>query len=76
MTALLAALFAHPISLTGVQHALLLLPLCLSVSVVYKTVRCSEVREIPAASLVLWVTMVTGMSAVAVGLYLLFMLVA
>ncbi len=38
--------------------------------------RCSEVREIPAASLVLWVTMVTGMYAVATGLYLFFMLVA
>ena len=76
MTGLLAALFTTPITMTGFQHALLMLPLCLSISVVYKTVRCEEVREIPLASLVLWVTMVAGMYAVAVGLWLLFLLAA
>lgn len=76
MTGLLAALFTTPITLTGWQHALLLLPLCLSISVVYKTVRCDEVREIPLASLVLWVTMVAGMYAVAIGLWLLYLLTA
>ncbi len=59
------------IPLTGFQHALLLLPLCLSVSVVYKAVRCPNIREIPLASLVLFVTIVFGMYAVAVGLWLL-----
>jgi len=76
MTGLLAALFTTPITLTGWQHALLLLPLCLSISVVYKTVRCDEVREIPLASLVLWVTMVAGMYAVGIGLWLLYLLTA
>ena len=76
MTGLLAALFTTPITMTGFQHALLMLPLCLSISVVYKTVRCEEVREIPLASLVLWVTMVAGMYAVGIGLWLLYLLTA
>ncbi|MHC4065798.1 MAG: hypothetical protein ACYSUQ_10580 [Planctomycetota bacterium] len=75
MSGLLNDLFATPITTTGFQHALLLLPLCLSIAVVYKTVRCAEVREIPLASLVLWVTMIGGMYAVGIGLWLLFLLV-
>lgn len=76
MTALLATLFLHPVTMTGLQHALLLGPLCLSIAVVYKTVRCADVREIPLASVVLWVTMILGMYAVGVGLWLLYLLVA
>ncbi len=74
MTAVLAALFTNPITLTGIQHAVLLLPLSLAISVVYKTVRCDHVREVPAASLVLCVTIVLGMYAVGVGLWLLHLL--
>jgi hypothetical protein len=71
VTALLAGLFTIPIMLTGFQHALLLLPLSLAVAVVYKTARCEHIREIPVASAVLCVTIVVGMYAVGVGLWLL-----
>ncbi len=74
MSAVLAGLFATPIMLTGIQHALLLLPLSMSVAVVYKTSRCEHVRQIPLASLVLCVTIVLGMYAVGVGLWLLHLL--
>ncbi len=74
MTTVLASIFVTPIFMTGPQHALLLLPLCLSIAVVYKTTRCAEVREIPVASLVLWVTIVLGMYAVGVGLWALSLL--
>ena len=76
MTAVLASIFTTPIFMTGHQHALLLLPLCLSIAVVYKTSRCADVRDIPLTSLVLWATIVLGMYAVGVGLWALSLLLA
>ena len=76
MTTLLAAIFSTPGFMTGRHHALLLLPLCLSVAVVYKTTRCPEIRQIPLASLALWITIVLGMYAVGVGLWALSLLMA
>ena len=70
MTVLPGALFTSPIALTGFQHALLLVPLCLAVAVVYKTVRCEKIREIPPASALLCVTIIAGMYAVGVGMWL------
>ncbi len=49
-----------------------MLPLCLSIAAVYKTTRLEDVRAIPAAALVLWVTIVLGMCAVGLGLWALF----
>ena len=76
MSVIVAAIFTTPVLMTGHQHALLLLPLCLSIAVVYKTTRCPDVRDIPVASLVLWVTIVVGMYAVGVGLWALSLLLA
>ncbi len=71
MTALCAGLFTVPITLSGPQHAALLVPLSMAIAVVYKTIRCEHVRQIPGAALVLCVTIVLGMYAVGVGLWLL-----
>ena len=71
MTVTLAGLFATPIRLTGFEHALLLVPLSLAIAVVYKTVRCERIRDIPLASVVLCVTIIAGMYAVGIGLWLL-----
>ena len=75
-TVLAHTLFVDPISLVGWQRMLLLLPLCLAISVVYKTTKCDHVREVPLASLVLWVTIVIGMYAVGIGLQLVYSLLA
>ena len=72
MTTTLVALFTTAIELTGPQRFLLMLPLCLSVAVVYKTMRMEDVRAIPAASLILWATIVLAMCAVGVGLWAVF----
>ena len=72
MTATLSALFTNAIDLTGTQRFLLMLPLCLSIAVVYKTTRLEDLRAIPAAALALWVTIVLGMCAVGLGLWALF----
>ena len=51
---------------------LMLLPLCLAVSVVYKTTRCERLRDIPKAALVSWVTIVLGMYVVGIALLLVY----
>ncbi len=73
-TALLASLFRTAMDLSGGQRFLLMLPLCLSVAIVYKTTRSESVREVPAAVLVLWVTILLGMYAVGFGLWATFSL--
>ena len=72
MTDWLSTVFVHPIDVGGWQRGALLWPLCLAVSIVYKTTKCRNVRQIPLASLILWVTIVLGMYAVGVVLLILY----
>jgi len=72
MTGILAAIFTSAIPLTGPWRLVFMLPLCLSIAVVYKTTRCEDLRQLPLAALALWVTIVLGMFAVGLGLWLLF----
>jgi len=58
--------------LSGRERLALMLPLCLSVAIVYKTTRCEKVSDIFAATAVLWITIVLGMIAVGVGLWAVF----
>lgn len=71
MTLLILGLFSSPILLSGMQRMLLILPLCLSISVVYKTIRCERLADMPVAAMGLWVTIILGMYAVGVGVWLL-----
>jgi len=70
------ALLLTPVHITGWQHMLMLVPLCLSISIVYKTIRCRALSEVPVASLTLCATIVLSMYAVGVGVWLLFLLLA
>lgn len=72
----LGTLFITPISLTPRTQLVFLLPLCLAVSVVYKTTRCERLREIPLAAAVSWITIVIGMYLVGAALMLLYELAA
>ena len=72
MMEMLATFMIHPLQLTRVQQMMLLLPLCLCVSVVYKTTKCTNVRAIPLAAVVSWITIVIGMYAVGVTLLLIY----
>lgn len=69
---ILAVLIRDPMVLTRTEQALLLLPLCLAVSVVYKTTKVAELRQLPAAIVVSWTTIVLGMYGVGIGLYLVY----
>jgi hypothetical protein len=64
------------VTLTGWQHMLMLVPLCLAISIVYKTLKCENLREVPIASIVLCITIVVGMYAVGVGLWAVYLLLA
>ena len=73
----LLALFTMPVSeLSGWQRAGLLLPLTASISIIYKTLKCQTVREIPAASFLLWITIVAGMYLVGFALMIIYEILA
>lgn len=76
MSAWLLAWLTTPVQLIGLQRLLLLVPLCLSISIVYKTTRCERLGEIPQAALALWLTILGGMIGVGVLMWLAFMLLA
>jgi len=69
-------LFLTGLELSGRQRLLFMLPLCLSIAVVYKVTRTANLRDVPMASLTLWVTIVLGMFAVGVGLWAVFVIMA
>ena len=75
MSALLGNLFVHPVTVTGWEQTAMLFPLCLAIAVVYKSTKCERPREVPLASLILWVTIVVGMYAVGIGLWGLYLIV-
>lgn len=54
-------MFVEPITITGVWRLVMLVPLALMVSVVYKTIRCSQLSAVPLASLKLCTMIVGGM---------------
>ena len=72
MTAIYLAVFTTAIELSGPQRLFMMLPLCLSVAIVYKTTRCTSLKEVPSSAILLWVTIVLSMLGVGVGLWLLF----
>jgi len=76
VTDLIGQLFVTPVSLTGVQKLLLMLPLCLSIAIVYKATRCERLSELPRAVLGLWITIVVGMFTVGAGLWIVDLLMA
>ncbi len=74
MTPVIAGLFTTAMELQVGLRAFMILPLCLSIAVVYKTLRVSDLRKVPLASIVLWITIVISMYVVGVGLWAVFSL--
>jgi len=69
----LLASFFNP--MTFDSHRLwMLLPLTLAVAIVYKATRLENIRALPVAATLLWLTIIAGMLAVAVVLYLIIFL--
>ena len=76
LTGWVDSLFMKPISITGIWHLLMLVPLSLSVSIVYKTIRCPRLSAVPLASLVLCLIILAGMMSIGVALQIIFHLLA
>jgi len=66
---LLATMFIEAITVTGRWRMALIVPLCLAIAIVYKTIRCKKLSAIPRAVGPLWITILLGMYAVAIGLW-------
>ena len=54
-------LFVKPMTITGIWRLAMLVPLAMSVSVVYKTIHCRHLSSVPLASLKLCFMIVVGM---------------
>lgn len=76
MSEYLPDLFIEPMRITGIGRLLMLVPLALSISIVYKTIRCDRLSAVPAASLSLCFLIVAGMLLIGVFLLVLFLLLA
>jgi len=70
------AMLVMSAQITGVQRLLLLIPLCLSISIVYKTTRCERLGDIPLSTIALWATIVAGMVGVGLFMRVAFLLLA
>ncbi len=70
------SLLAAANQLAGVSRFLLMLPLCMSVALIYKVTRIDNLRKALTAAMVLWVEIVVGMVVLGVGLWLLFRIMA
>lgn len=70
------SVFVSPIPITGVGRLAMLAPLALSISVVYKTMRCERLRQVPASSVILCVMILFVMGLIGAALLVLFRLMA
>ena len=66
---MIAKLFTHPMILPFHTILWLVLPLCASVAVVYKTIRVNNIRRMPMEAGVLLVYMAVGLGVLGVALW-------
>ena len=67
---MIAQLFVHPQILPFDMIPWLLLPLCVSVAVIYKTVRVNDIRRLPVQAGILIVLMLGGLIALGATLWI------
>jgi hypothetical protein len=61
-------LFRQPLPVWNYWY-LLLLPLCAGVSIVYKSIKCREMNQVPREATVIFVMIILGMAGAAAALY-------
>lgn len=67
---MIASWFVHPVTLSFTSLLWLIIPLCVSVSVVYKTIRTGDLRRLPLQIAGLVGYIVVGLTLLCVALYL------
>ncbi|MCE5278039.1 MAG: hypothetical protein ABFD92_05730 [Planctomycetaceae bacterium] len=65
---MMAALFYNPVDLPWGLHVWLMLPLCLAVAIIYKTIRVKHLRQLPLAVVGLVCYIVLGLAALGAAL--------
>lgn len=65
---ILAAVFLEPVVFDS-GRLWMLLPLSLAIAIVYKTLKLEDLKAVPVAAFLLWITILGGMVGVAVALY-------
>ena len=63
-------IFVNPVQM-GINHIWLVLPLCMVLAVVYKTIRVRRLRQLPLQILGLWAYIFAGLVVLAVAFWLL-----
>jgi hypothetical protein len=76
MNDIVASLFVTPIPITGIGRLIMLIPLCMSISIVYKTMRCERLSQVALASVILCFTILVVMGLIGVILLLVFRMLA
>lgn len=66
---MIAQLFVYPQTIPFSMTLWLLLPLCASVAIVYKTIRVDSLRRLPLEAGVLIIYMLGGLCALGAGLW-------
>jgi len=66
---MMAQLFVHPQILPFDMILWLVLPLCASVAVIYKTIRVHDLRQLPVQAGILIILMLAGLFTLGVGLW-------
>jgi hypothetical protein len=67
---MIAQLFVHPQAIPFDMILWLLLPLCASVAIVYKTIRVDNLRQLPRQAGILIIFMLAGLVALGAGLWI------
>jgi len=66
---MIGELFVHPHVLSFNTILWLVVPLCVSVAVVYKTIRVNSLRQLPRQAATLVILMLAGLFALGAGLW-------
>ena len=66
---ILAAIFVNPVSLPSWLCLWLIVPLCVAVAIVYKTIRVQHLSQLPRQVLLLLAYMFLGLGALGAGLW-------
>lgn len=69
-----SSIMVKSVPIEGLWRLVMLLPLSLAVSIVYKTIRCEKLSSVPVASLVLCFMIVSGMLLIGLALLLVFLI--
>ena len=67
---ILATLFVNPLDISSTSMVFMMIPLCMAVAIVYKTIRVDHIRQGPLQILLLMAYMASGLTALGAALWI------